>query len=438
MDHVQVKNLKDVYPVKKPLKGIITVPSDKSISHRAAMFGALTYGGSVSVNNFSSGADCKSTLAILEQLGVEITYQSERNIVISNKNGFKEPVDILDAGNSGTTTRLMAGLLADQEFYSVITGDASLKKRPMARVINPLKQMGANIWARDNDTKVPISIRGSRLQGITYKSPIASAQIKSAVLIAGLHADGITTVSEPFKSRDHTERLLSYLDADISINNNIIKIQKSSLTPKNITVPGDISSAAFFITAGAIIPDSEIIIKNTGLNPTRTGIIDILKNMGAEIEILNKRFECGEEVGDIRVNYSSLKGTIIEKEMIPRVIDELPIIAVAATQAEGTTIIRDAEDLRHKESDRIRAICFELSKLGANLEETHDGFIIYGKTQLKGHCVIETYHDHRIAMSGYIAGLIADGSIKINEFYWANISFPEFEETFRKLEQESI
>lgn len=434
MNYIQVKNLKEIQPAKTSLKGTIEIPADKSISHRAAIFGALAC-GDVSIVNFSKGADCRSTLSVLESLGVEITHQTDKNILISNKNGFREPDDILDAGNSGTTIRLMTGVLSSQNFYSVLTGDESLRKRPMSRIIVPLKQMGANIWAKDNDTKTPISIKGTKLTGISYKTPIASAQIKSAILLAGLFADGKTTVIEPFKSRDHTEKLLSYLDADISCIDNEISIQKSNLTPKAITIPGDISSAAFFLAAGAIIPDSEIIMQNVGLNPTRTGIIDVLKEMGAEINILNKRLECGEEVGDIKVNYSNLKGILIENDMIPRVIDELPIIAVVATQAEGMTIVRGAEDLRHKESDRIKAICTELNKLGAKIEETQDGFIIHGKTKLKGNCILESYHDHRIAMSGYIAGLIADNPIKINEFDWVNISFPEFTEIFDKLKE---
>ncbi|MDD3013119.1 MAG: 3-phosphoshikimate 1-carboxyvinyltransferase [Candidatus Gastranaerophilales bacterium] len=431
MKHVQDKNLKEIIPVNKPLKGVIEIPADKSISHRAAIFGALSK-NKISITNFSSGADCKSTLNVLMQLGIGIDYISEKNIIISGKE-FNEPCNVLDAGNSGTTIRLMTGVLAGSNFYSVLTGDQSLRSRPMARVINPLRTMGANIFARENDTKAPISIIGSKLSGIDFNSTIASAQLKSAILLAGMSADGMTSVTEPFKSRDHTERLLKYLDADISINNNTVSIKKTVLAPKDITIPGDISSAAFFLVAGAIIPDSEITIQNVGLNSTRTGIIDVLKNMGAEITILNERIECGEEVGDIKICYSDLKGIIIDKEIIPRVIDELPIIAVAATQAEGTTIVKGAEDLRHKESDRIKAICTELKKLGADIQETEDGFIIHGKSKLKGNCTLECYHDHRIAMSGYIAGMIADSQIQINEFHWVNISFPEFTSTIENL-----
>lgn len=427
-------NTKKVNPTNKPLKGNFKVPSDKSISHRAAMFASLAK-EPVLISNFSLGADCLSTLKVLENLGVEISFQSKNSLIINNKNGFKEPKNILDAGNSGTTIRLMSGILAGQDFYCILTGDDSLRKRPMARVINPLKEMGANIWARDNDTKAPLSIKGVKLNGINYNSPVASAQIKSCVLLAGLHAEGITTVNEPEKSRDHTERMLSYLHADIKEHGTIVEIQKSNLVSKPITIPGDISSAAFFLAAGVIIPDSEIIIQDVGLNPTRTGIIDILKNMGAEIEILNQRIDCNEEIGDIKVCYSNLKAITIEKEIIPRIIDEIPIIAVAATQAEGTTIIKGAEELRHKESDRIKAVYTELKKLGAEIEEQPDGFIIHGKTKLKGGCSLETYHDHRIAMSAYIAGLISENPVEINEFHWVNISFPEFTDIFDKLTQ---
>ncbi len=425
-------NTKTVKPLSKPLKGNFKIPPDKSISHRAAMFASLVR-EPVLITNFSLGADCKSTLNVLENLGVEINFQSKNNLIINNSEGFKEPKNILDAGNSGTTIRLMSGILAGQNFNSVLTGDESLRTRPMARIINPLKQMGADITADDNDTKAPISIKSSKLAGINYNSPVSSAQIKSCILLAGLHSEGITIVAEPEKSRDHTELMLSYLQADINVDGRAIEIKKSKLVSKPITISGDISSAAFFLVAGAIIPDSEIIIQDIGLNPTRTGIVDVLKEMGAEIQILNKRLECNEEIGDIKINYSNLKGITIEKDIIPKIIDEIPIIAVAATQAEGTTIIRGAEELRHKESDRIKTVCTELKKLGAEIEELPDGFIIHGKTQLKGGCVLETWHDHRIAMSAYVAGLIADSPVEINEFHWVNISFPEFTHIFDRL-----
>lgn len=425
--------MKQVIPVNKPLKGKITIPADKSISHRAAMFGALT-NGSVEIKNFSKGADCHSTLRVLEQLGCEIEFHSEQHLTIKS-NGFKKPNSVLDAGNSGTTIRLMSGILAGQNFSCEITGDESLCKRPMRRVIDPLTLMDADIKSKNDDCKAPLLITGLPLKGVEYNSPIASAQVKSCVLLAGLHADGETIVTEAHKSRDHTERMLKYLDANISVNANSVCISKSKLTPKPITVPGDISSAAFFMVAAAIVPNSEIIIEHVGLNKTRTGIIDVLKQMGASIEILNQREECGEEVGDVKVCYSKLKGVTIEGEIIPRLIDELPVIAVAATQVEGKTIIKDAEDLRAKESDRIATICTELKKMGANIEETPDGFIVEGKTPLKGNCQLECYHDHRLAMSGYVAGLVADNQIDINEFEWVNISFPEFSDLMDSLKE---
>ena len=423
---------KKVNPLNNSLNGNFKIPSDKSISHRAAMFASLVK-EPVLISNFSVGADCMSTLEVLKKLGVQVEFQSKHSLIVSSKEGLKAPDSILDAGNSGTTMRLMSGILAGQKFDSVLTGDESLRKRPMARIIKPLKEMGANIKAEDNNTKAPLSIYGSELQGISYNSPVSSAQIKSCVLLAGLHAEGVTTVNEPEKSRDHTELMLKYLGADIKVNGTQVSIKKSNLASRSLTIPGDISSAAFFFVAGAIVPDSQIIVQDVGLNPTRTGIIDVLQQMGADIEILNERIDCNEKIGDVKVCYSRLKGITIEKETIPRIIDEIPIIAVAATQAEGTTIIKGAEELRHKESDRIKAVYAELKKLGAEIEEQPDGFIIHGKTKLKGGCTLETYHDHRIAMSGYIAGLIADSPIEINEFHWVNISFPEFTAIFEKL-----
>ncbi|NLF83331.1 MAG: 3-phosphoshikimate 1-carboxyvinyltransferase, partial [Candidatus Gastranaerophilales bacterium] len=371
-------NLKTVNPLQTPLKGVMTVPSDKSISHRAAMFSALT-GKEVQITNFSLGGDCKSTLGILEKLGVEANFTSKNNLTIVN-NGFRAPNGVLDAGNSGTTMRLMSGILAGTDFTSTITGDESLRKRPMARIINPLKEMGAIIQAEENDTKAPITITGTNLKGITYNSKVASAQVKSCILLAGLNAEGETVVVEPEKSRDHTERMLGYLGADIKVDGNRVSIRKCQLEPKPLSIPGDISSAAFFIVAASIIPGSEIIIKNVGLNPTRTGILDVLWEMGADIEILDKNTVCNEEVGDLKVRYSDLKGVEIRGGMIPAVIDELPIIAIAATQAQGETVVGEAEELRHKESDRIKAICAELKKLGASIEEAIDGFVIEGKT----------------------------------------------------------
>ena len=414
----------------KSLKGTIQIPADKSITHRAFMFSALTK-GKVRITNFSKGADCMSTLNIIKQMGCKSEFINEKQLIIDAREALKAPIEALDCGNSGTTTRLMMGILSGQNFNSKLYGDISLSKRPMKRVISPLELMGAKI--KHNDYKLPIEIEGTTLQGINYISPLASAQVKSCILLAGLNAQGKTIFSEPYKSRNHTELMFEYMGANIEINKNEIRIKKSQLNPVDIEICGDISSAAFFMVAGLIIPNSEITIKNVGINETRSGIIDVLKSMNGNIELVNERIISNEKVADIKVKYSDLKATTIEGEIIPRLIDELPIIAVAATQAEGTTIIKDAQDLRNKEADRITAVKTELKKLGANIEETNDGFIINGKTNLIGDCEIECYHDHRIAMSAYIAGLICEKTIKINEFQWVNISFPEFLELINYL-----
>ena len=407
----------------KPLKGTIEIPADKSITHRAFMFSALTK-GKVKVSNFSKGADCISTLNIIKQLGCNIDFCNDKELIIDSSGALKAPSEILYCGNSGTTTRLMAGILAGQSFNSILKGDMSLSKRPMKRVIAPLELMGAKI--KHNDYKLPLEIIGSPLKGINYNSPLASAQVKSCLLLAGLYADGETIFSEPYKSRNHTELMFEYMGADIKIDGNTITVKKSQLYPVDITVCGDISSAAFFMAAALIVPDSDITIKNVGINETRSGIIDVFKSMGGNIEIINERLVSNEKVADIRVKYSKLKAVVIEGSIIPRLIDEIPVIAVAASQAEGTTIIKNAQDLRNKEADRITAVQTELSKLGADIQETPDGFIINGKSELQGNCEIECYHDHRIAMSAYIAGLICKNPVKINEFQWVNISFPEF------------
>ena len=407
----------------RALKGEITIPSDKSISHRCAMLASLT-GGIVEIQNFSMGADCISTLNIIKKLGCDAEFIEEKHLKINAENAFKKDRYNLDCGNSGTSMRLFSGLVASREMETTLFGDESLSKRPMKRVILPLELMGAKI--KHNNFKAPLIIQGRELFPIDYKSPIASAQVKSCILLAGLNTYGETRVTEPYVSRDHTERMLKYLGANISTERCTTKIKKSNLQPKNLSVCGDISSAAFFLAAGAIVPNSDIILKNVGLNPTRTGIIDVLKQMGADIEILDERVECNEESGDIRIKTSDLKGITIEGEIIPRLIDELPVIAVLASQADGTTIVKDAQDLRNKESDRIKCLVTELIKLGADIEETPDGFIINGKKTLKGNSVTQCYHDHRLAMSLYVAGLICEKPISIEEFQWVDISFPEF------------
>ncbi len=426
--------IKTVHKLNTPLKGEITIPSDKSISHRAVMFSSIAEGECI-IKNFSSGADCHSTLNLFKSLGVNIQFINDKTLKIKS-NGILKPAlnSTYSCGNSGTTMRLVSGILAGQNFDSILTGDESLSKRPMKRIIEPLTLMGAVISSVDGHA--PLTIKGRKLKGINYHSKLASAQVKSCILLAGLNAEGETTVIEPSLSRNHTELMLEYLGADIKAENNKVTIKPSKLTAKDIDIAGDISSASFFITAGLIVKGSDFTIKNTGLNPTRTGIIDVVKRMGGNIEILNPQTISGEEAGDIRVRYTeNLKACTIEGDDIPRLIDELPVIAVLASQAEGETIVKDAGDLRNKESDRIKCLVKELSKIGVNIEEREDGFVIRGKSELNGGCETESYHDHRLAMSFYTAGLICKREIAINGFEWTKISFPEFEELFSKLKK---
>lgn len=405
------------------LKGELIIPADKSISHRSAMFACMT-GGVLEIENFSQGGDCISTLGIIKALGCDIDYLGEKHVKIDARNAFKQKSYNLDCGNSGTSMRLFSGIVASRDIECRLFGDESLSKRPMKRVITPLELMGVKI--KHDNYKAPLFIKGGELYPIDYKSPIASAQVKSCVLLAGLNTVGTTRVTEPFVSRDHTERMLKYLGADISVEETSVTVKKSVLEPKNLKVCGDISSAAFFMVAGSIVPNSDIVLKNVGLNNTRTGVIDVLKSMNADIEILDLRVENNEEVGDIRVRYSQLSGTTIEGAIIPRLIDELPVIAVAAAVANGKTIVKNAGDLRNKESDRIKCLVNELQKIGVQIEETEDGFIIDGRDNLRGGCEVECYHDHRLAMSLYVAGLICEKEILINDFQWVDISFPEF------------
>jgi len=422
-----------VMRVKKNINGLsgcIEIPADKSISHRAIMFSAIAHGKSV-IKNFSSGEDPKSTLKLFKELGVDIKYTDEKTVEVNSTGKLNSPSQPLYCGNSGTTMRLVSGILAGQNFNTILTGDESLSKRPMKRIITPLTQMGANI--ESDNFHAPLKIFGNKLHGIEYASQIASAQVKSSVILAALNADGKTKYTEPYLSRNHTELMLKYMGADIQTTENTVIINPSEIEGKEFRVCGDISSAAYFIAAGLIVPNSDIILKNVGLNPTRTGIIKVIENMGGNIEILSKNNISGEIVGDIRIKSSNLKGTTVSGELIPQLIDEIPIIAVLATQADGQTIIKDAQDLRNKESDRISSTARELKKLGADISETEDGFIINGKTKLSGDVEVETYNDHRLAMSLYVAGLVCEKEIAINGFEWANISFPEFLELFSKL-----
>lgn len=415
----------------KKLRGSIIIPPDKSISHRAAMFAALTK-GVVNIKNFSKGADCHSTLKIVQQLGCEVKFHTDMDLTINAKNALHTPSSDLDCGNSGTTMRMMSGILAGQPFDCTLFGDVSLSKRPMKRVILPLTEMGAKF--SHNDYKAPLKITGGKLHAITYNSPLASAQVKSAVLLAGMFADGITTVNEPYQSRNHTELMLKYLEADIVENSlTSTSVRPCILTPKDMEVCGDISSAAFFMVAAAIVKNSKVTIENVGINYTRSGIIDVFKKMGANIELFNERVVSGEPVADVKVSYSDLKAVTIEGADIPRLIDEIPVIAVLATQAEGTTVIKDASDLRNKESDRISTIVSQLKSIGADIEERPDGMVINGKTPLKGGIEIDTHHDHRTAMSFYVAGLITEQPLLIKDFEWVNTSFPEFLSLMEKI-----
>jgi len=413
------------------ITGSLSVPGDKSISHRALMLGAIAK-GETQIINLSSGRDVVATWNCLAQLGIKIEKKNNRTHVHGKGlYGLISPKKILNAENSGTTMRLLSGILAAQPFESTIKGDNSLKKRPMTRIIQPLTLMGAKI--ESNNGKAPLKIKGGKLKGIKYKSPIASAQVKSSLLLAGLYASGKTSIEEPFQSRDHTERMLSHFGVAVKKNNLKIEINGPvEFMASSINVPGDISSAAFFMVAASIVPGSKILIPGVGINPTRKSIIDVLKKMGAKIKEENKREENLEPTADITVESSQLRSIKISGAVIPGIIDEIPILAVAATQAEGETIIRNARELRFKESDRIKTVTKNLRKMGAKLEELDDGFIIPGPQKLKG-AVVESFGDHRIAIAFSIAGLIAEGETTIRETECVEISFPGFFETLTKL-----
>ncbi|NLJ72830.1 MAG: 3-phosphoshikimate 1-carboxyvinyltransferase [Syntrophomonadaceae bacterium] len=415
-------------------KGEIKVAADKSISHRAVMFTALAEGESV-INNFLLAEDTIATLNCFRCLGINIA-QNNQQLVVQGQglNGLLEPTRILECGNSGTTMRLLTGLLSGVNFFSILSGDDSLNKRPMSRVIKPLTSMGANIMARGNGVYAPLAIKGHNLTGVTYHTPMASAQVKSALILAGLYADSPTSIIEAKKSRDHTERMLSALGADIVETDLTVTIApQPQLRPQTINVPNDISSAAFFIVAASIIKDAQILIKNVGINPTRAGILEVLYSMGANIKKENEMIVGGEAVADLIVTSSNLKSVEIKGDIIPRLIDELPILAVAMAVAEGTSLVKDAAELRVKETDRIKAICTELGKMGVSIRETADGFSIEGAyDKLKG-TIVDSWGDHRIAMSLAIAGLVADGETIINNAGVVDISFPEFWEKIRQL-----
>lgn len=416
-----------------PLRGKITVPGDKSVSHRSVILGALAE-GETRISGFLTGEDCLSTVACFRKLGVTIdTDGTEVRVLGAGLTGLREPDDILDCGNSGTTARLILGVLAGQPFFSVLTGDGSLRKRPMGRVAEPLRQMGAQIAGRDGGRRLPLSIAGGKLHPVHYSSPVASAQVKSAVLLAGLFAEGVTTVTEPEKSRDHTERMLAAFGAEVDINGNTVRVRgRPSLQGRAVRVPGDISSAAFFLVAASIVPGSDLLVKNVGVNPTRTGILDALTEMGADLTLLNEREESGEPVADIRVRAAALRGVDIGGALIPRLIDELPVLAVAALFAEGQTLVRDAEELRVKETDRIAAVAEEFAKLGAVVQPTEDGFVIEGRQEIGGGAA-GSRGDHRIAMSLSVAALAARKPVLIGSPESVSISYPGFWNTLQSL-----
>lgn len=408
------------------LTGTITIPGDKSISHRSIMFGSIAE-GITTVTNFLTGDDCLSTIACFQKLGVKIE-QNEDEIIVYGQGltGLLEPVEVLDVGNSGTTIRLLLGILAGRSFFATLQGDESIAKRPMTRVTTPLKQMHARLDGRQDAKFTPISIRGGNLQGMTYELPMASAQVKSAILLAGLQANGITTVIEPSKTRDHTERMITAFGGEVTVDGLKVSINGGqTLKGTNIHVPGDISSAAFFLVAGAIVPNSSVVLKDVGLNPTRTGIIEVLSMMGANVDIRNDQREAVEPIGDLRVKTSALVSTVIGGELIPRLIDEIPIIALLATQAEGVTIIKDAEELKVKETNRIDTVVGELRKLGANIEATDDGMVIYGRTKLHGGRV-NSHGDHRIGMMLAVASLICEGEVTLENEEAISVSYPTF------------
>ncbi len=415
-----------VAPIKT-LRGEVSVPGDKSISHRSIMFGSLAE-GTTRISGFLMGEDNLSTWKAFESMGVTISQTGIDALEIKGVglNGLKEPGDVLDCGNSGTTMRLMTGLLAGQNFFSVLTGDKYLRKRPMKRVVTPLAAMGAQIWGRDGGEKAPLAIQGGALTPTTYASPVSSAQVKSAVLLAGLSVDGETTVTEPHLSRDHSERMLSCFGAEVRpFEGGVSLTGRPRLLGQKVVVPGDVSSAAFFMVAGLITPGAELLIRNVGINPTRSGIIDILVAMGGQMEMLDIREQSGEPVADVLVRHSQLKGIEICGDMVPRAIDEFPVISVAAALAEGITTIRDAEELRVKETDRIDAMVSELGKLGGQVEGRPDGMVITGVEQLNGGTVT-SHGDHRIAMSLAVAALSARDSVTIQDAACTETSFPGF------------
>jgi len=409
------------------LKGEIELPADKSIYHRAVILGSIAK-GKVRIRGISRAEDNLRTIEAFQSMGIRIEEKENNELIIHGRGleGLREPEDVIDCGNSGTTIRLLAGLLAGQNFFSILTGDNSLRQRPMKRVLEPLSLMGGKIWGRAGGNLAPLAIRGTKLESIEYKLPVASAQVKTSILLAGLYARGTTKIFDPYGTRDHTERMLSYLGVNLTKDKNWIAIPGfPELEAEEIVIPGDLSSASFFIVGAIITKNSEVLIKNVGINPTRTGILEILKQMGAHVEVLNKKENSGEPVGDILIKSSKLKSTELRGDLVVKTIDEIPILAIASALAEGTTVIRDAKELRVKETDRIKALVSELRKLGAEIHEMEDGFMIKGPTLLRG-AKCSSWGDHRIAMTLMIANLVTEGKIELDDRQCIKTSFPSF------------
>lgn len=422
-----------IRPASSGVSGEITLPGDKSISHRAVMFAAIAQGES-HIHNCSTGGDNRSTIEAFRSLGVEIT-QNDTDIVVEGRGwvGLRAPTMAIDCGNSGTSMRLLCGVLAGRPFDSRLDGDASLRGRPMGRVIAPLREMGAEIVSEGGENRAPLRIRGGSLHGITYRSPVASAQVKSALMLAGLQARGSTRIWEPVRSRDHTERLLPAFGGRLQVSGTEVLVDgEQALHACDVEVPGDLSSAAFFIGAALIVPSSALRLCGVGLNPTRTGVLDVLQSMGGRIAILRPREVCGEPVGDLLVQSSTLHGVELDGDLVVRTIDELPLVAIVAAFAQGTTIIRGAQELRVKESDRIHALTTTLTVLGAQITELPDGLVIEGGSEIHGGHV-QSLGDHRIAMALTVAGLAATGEIVLQEGACASISFPGFYDLVRDL-----
>jgi 3-phosphoshikimate 1-carboxyvinyltransferase len=419
---------------KQPFQQSVRVPGDKSISHRGVMFGAIAQ-GTTRVEGFLPGADCLSTIACFRRLGVEIELETPTTVLIKGKGweGLREPSQWLDVGNSGTTIRLMLGILAGRPFFSAVAGDDSIARRPMGRVVQPLREMGAIIDGREGGSFTPLAVRGGQLKGIEHVSRVASAQVKSCLLLAGLQAEGTTVVREPAVSRDHTERMLQAFGVELETEpGRVAVLGGQSLTGQSVRIPGDVSSAAFIWSAALMVPGSRVTVRDVGLNPTRTGILDVFRMMGAEVVVEPKGEWCGEPVGDVTVSADGLRAVEVGSDLIPRLIDEIPVLAVVATQAEGTTVIKDAAELKVKETNRIATTAMELRKLGAQVEETVDGLIIHGPTRLKGG-VCDSHGDHRIGMAMAIAGLAASEEVTVQNAAAIDVSFPGFAELLEQL-----